>query len=96
MSLGYASRLSYREDLGGQLGAPEYRETSEQLEDKITQLTELVTNLDAAPSLVLFKALAFRSPGATRQWCSRELESPLPVESQTSGKSRSRQFYSPQ
>ena len=45
MSLGYASRLSYREDLGGQLGAPEHRETPQQLKKKIDVLTELVEKL---------------------------------------------------
>jgi len=42
MSLGYASRLSYRKDLGGQLGAPELNETEEALEDKIRKLASMV------------------------------------------------------
>lgn len=44
MSVGYAERLSFREDLGGQLGDPELVETSpEALEDKIRQLAQWVS-----------------------------------------------------
>lgn len=42
MSLGYAEKLSYREDLGGQLGAPEVFDDSHDLKHKIQQLTEWV------------------------------------------------------
>ena len=42
MSLGYAEKLSYREDLGGQLGAPEIYDDSNDLNAKIQQLTEWV------------------------------------------------------
>lgn len=42
MSLGYAEKLSYREDLGGQLGAPEFFDTPEELEAKIDRLAQLV------------------------------------------------------
>lgn len=42
MSLGYASRLSFREDLGGRLGAPEHRDSEQNLKVKIDRLTEMV------------------------------------------------------
>jgi mono-ADP-ribosyltransferase sirtuin 6 len=42
MSLGYAEKLSYRDDLGGQLGAPELSEESTDLNNKVQQLTNLV------------------------------------------------------
>eukprot|EP00210_Caulerpa_lentillifera_P001017 g980.t1 len=44
MSLGYASRLSHRKDLGGQLGAREYRETELEFTKKIEQFTEIFTS----------------------------------------------------
>ena len=44
MSLGYAEKLSYREDLGGQLGDPELAESSlEALNSKVRQLAEWVS-----------------------------------------------------
>ena len=43
-SLGYASRLSYREDLGGRLGAPELFEEDESHGYKVDALAELVAN----------------------------------------------------
>lgn len=42
MSLGYASKLSYREDLGGQLGAPELFDSPEEVEAKAERMAELV------------------------------------------------------
>jgi mono-ADP-ribosyltransferase sirtuin 6 len=42
MSLGYAEKLSHREDLGGKLGAPELSETTEELDAKVTRLANLV------------------------------------------------------
>lgn len=42
MSLGYAEKLSFREDLGGQLGAPELSDTPEEVEAKVERLAELV------------------------------------------------------
>ena len=46
MSLGYAEKLSYREDLGGQLGDPELSEEStEALDSKIRQLADWVRAL---------------------------------------------------
>ncbi len=44
MSLGYAEKLSFRDDLGGQLGSEELSESSDHLEQKIDQLVELVTD----------------------------------------------------
>ena len=43
-SLGYASRLSYREDLGGRLGAPELFEEDETHGSKVDALAELVAS----------------------------------------------------
>jgi hypothetical protein len=42
MSLGYAERLSYREDLGGRLGAPEILEHAQEVLQKVEQFTDLV------------------------------------------------------
>lgn len=42
MSLGYADRLSHREDLGGRLGAPELSEQPRVLLAKAWELAELV------------------------------------------------------
>lgn len=42
MSLGYAEKLSFREDLGGQLGAAEHYDSPEEVERKVEQLAELV------------------------------------------------------
>ena len=41
MSLGYAQKLSYREDLG-QLGAPELFDSDAELQAKVEQLAALV------------------------------------------------------
>ena len=41
-SLGYASRLSFRADLGGQLGDPELAESAASLEAKVEALAVLV------------------------------------------------------
>jgi len=51
MSLGYADRLSYRKDVGGQLGAPEYEEPYEELERKVSMLAQL---FQAAKKVVVF------------------------------------------
>ena len=42
MSLGYASRLSHREDLGGRLGDPELFDNPRQIVQRITELANLV------------------------------------------------------
>ncbi|KAL4445407.1 hypothetical protein ABPG77_011232 [Micractinium sp. CCAP 211/92] len=42
MSLGYAEKLSYREDLGGQLGAPELFDSPEEVAAKVERLAQLV------------------------------------------------------
>jgi mono-ADP-ribosyltransferase sirtuin 6 len=44
MSLGYAERLSHREDLGGRLGDPELFEAPHVVLDKAKELAELVRN----------------------------------------------------
>jgi hypothetical protein len=43
MSLGYASRLSHREDLGGRLGDPELFDPPHLLLDKASKLADLVS-----------------------------------------------------
>lgn len=50
MSLGYAERLSYREDLGGQLGAPEYFDSPAELERKVGLLAQLVSESPVSSS----------------------------------------------
>jgi len=42
MSLGYAEKLSFREDLGGRLGDPELEEPAEAVEGKVSELARLV------------------------------------------------------
>ena len=42
MSLGYAEKLSYRDDLGGQLGSKELFEAEDELNRKISQLVTMV------------------------------------------------------
>ena len=42
MSLGYADRLSYREDLGGRLGDIELHDSDEDVALKVAQLAEWV------------------------------------------------------
>lgn len=44
MSLGYAERLSFRDDLGGRLGDPELFDEAQNVVQKIQQLTELVSS----------------------------------------------------
>lgn len=43
MSAGYATKLSYRDDLGGQVGDPELLDTTEDIAAKIARLSEWVT-----------------------------------------------------
>ncbi len=45
MSLGYAEKLSYHEDLGGQLGAPELFDTDADVRGKTAELAALVCGL---------------------------------------------------
>lgn len=42
MSAGYATKLSYREDLGGQLGDPELHDSTEDISTKAALLAEWV------------------------------------------------------
>jgi hypothetical protein len=42
MSLGYASRLSHRDDLGGRLGDPEFDTNAHVVLTKTRELAELV------------------------------------------------------
>lgn len=43
MSAGYATKLSYRDDLGGQLGDPELYDTPTQVLQKVTIFREWVS-----------------------------------------------------
>ena len=43
MSAGYATKLSYRDDLGGQLGDPELYDAPSQVLQKVTTLSEWVS-----------------------------------------------------
>jgi len=45
MSLGYADRLSYREDLGGTLGSPELHDTNADVARKVAILARYVRGL---------------------------------------------------
>ena len=47
MSAGYATKLSYRDDLGGQLGDPELQDTLEDVDEKVAKLAELVLVSDS-------------------------------------------------
>lgn len=42
MSAGYATKLSYRDDLGGQLGDPELQDSTEDINTKAALLAEWV------------------------------------------------------
>ena len=48
MSLGYAEKLSYRDDLGGQLGAPEIFDEAEALAANAQQLADMVSTAGPA------------------------------------------------
>lgn len=48
MSLGYAEKLSFREDLGGQLGAPELFDTPQEVQEKVDHFAQLVSAVEWA------------------------------------------------
>lgn len=82
MSLGYAEKLSYREDLGGQLGAPEVFDTAAELEAKVEHLAQLVRE---AHNIVAFTGAGistacgipdFRGPSGI--WTLQRRGQPLP------------------
>ncbi|KAK9835969.1 hypothetical protein WJX81_002387 [Elliptochloris bilobata] len=82
MSLGYAGKLSYREELGGQLGAPELFDTDAELQVKVEQLAELV---HACNNIVVFTGAGistscgipdFRGPQGV--WTLQRAGKPLP------------------
>ena len=45
MSAGYATKLSYRDDLGGHLGDPELQDAAEDVVAKIATLADLVSSI---------------------------------------------------
>jgi mono-ADP-ribosyltransferase sirtuin 6 len=49
-SLGYAERLSWRDDLGGQLGDPELGEAAPDLTTKIDHLAQLIRGAPLEPT----------------------------------------------
>lgn len=51
MSLGYAEKLTFRDDLGGQLGSEELGESPDSLMRKIDQLAEMVDILPGMKEL---------------------------------------------
>lgn len=61
MSAGYATKLSYRDDLGGQLGDPELQDTPEDISAKTALLSEWVclkcVNAEAAGASCHFSLL---------------------------------------
>ena len=93
MSLGYAEKLSYRDDLGGQLGAPEIFDEAETLAAKAQQLADLVICLTSTEVGCRLGGNATqccmticRSKRASRPLSSQELASQQHAASQTSGK----------
>ena len=82
MSLGYAEKLTFREDLGGQLGAPEFFDSPEEVDAKVSQLAALVQN---AQRIVAFTGAGistacgipdFRGPSGV--WTLQRAGKPIP------------------
>ncbi|KAK9810436.1 hypothetical protein WJX72_010681 [[Myrmecia] bisecta] len=82
MSLGYAEKLSFREDLGGQLGAPELTESANDLTTKVAQLSEWIA---ASRKIIVFTGAGistacgipdFRGPNGV--WTLQRAKKPLP------------------
>jgi NAD+-dependent protein deacetylase sirtuin 6 len=82
MSLGYAEKLSFREDLGGQIGAPECYDAPQEVEQKVDLLAHLVA---AAQRIVVFTGAGistscgipdFRGPNGI--WTLQRAGKPLP------------------
>ena len=69
MSLGYAEKLSYREDLGGQLEAKELFDKPSDLRGKVHQLKDLVRAVWAFPVLYSLAAA-----GLTMSSCAGPVE----------------------
>lgn len=70
MSLGYADRLSFREDLGGRLGDPELQDSDEEVARKVALLASWVRttlgciNVTYIPAPILRLALPSCSPSS--------------------------------
>jgi len=82
MSLGYAEKLSYRSDLGGQLGSPELFDGDAELSAKVGELAELMR---ASRRIMVFTGAGistscgipdFRGPGGI--WTLQRAGQPLP------------------
>ena len=63
MSLGYADRLSWREDLGGTLGAPELQDSDADVARKVAVLARYVRGLSVAQSPQACKAHSLTCSG---------------------------------
>lgn len=92
-SLGYASRLTFRADLGGQLGAPELSETDRSRADKVRELAALIAS---ASHLVVFTGAGistsigipdFRGPDGV--WTCQRRGAPMPKASMPFSQARS-------
>mmetsp|Transcript_37356 Transcript_37356/g.105395 ORF Transcript_37356/g.105395 Transcript_37356/m.105395 type:complete len:475 (-) Transcript_37356:369-1793(-) len=82
MSLGYAEKLSYRSDLGGQVGAQEFFDSPEELSRKTDELARLIKE---AKKVVVFTGAGistscgipdFRGPNGI--WTLQRAKKPLP------------------
>ncbi|KAL6777056.1 SRTA1 [Auxenochlorella protothecoides x Auxenochlorella symbiontica] len=82
MSLGYAEKLSFKEDVGGSLGAPEVFDTATELAQSIEKLIQLVSE---ARSIIAFTGAGiststgipdFRGPNGV--WTAQKLGRALP------------------
>lgn len=105
MSLGYAERLSYRDDLGGQLGSEELSEPEDIVSQKIERLADMVNaqSLDEAPcerAGRLQECLSFRTdmrvPRRTCRlwtWLQSCLRSICYIKSKTDAAYRSQLFH---
>ncbi len=58
MSLGYADRLSWREDLGGTLGAPELQDSDADVARKVAVLARYVRDPSVSHKLHACKRIA--------------------------------------
>ena len=75
MSLGYAEKLSYRDDLGGQLGAPEIFDEAETLAANAQQLADLV---------ICFTSTGFGCVGCLWECCNLMLPDHLQIQASNS------------
>ena len=71
-SLGYAERLSWRDDLGGQLGDPELAETSvEVVSTKVDELAELIRESKASGGMVVHTGAGISTASGIRDYATK-------------------------